>query len=313
MYRPNDRGRARLDALFGPPSPWELDLRDVLYVTSLSYSQCHNPVERSYATAMFKGFDWIFGSPTYEHIGRDLAGEVGESIPSPVTGRVVRIEGPGTLKSPRQGLVLEGTGEDSTLTYRLLGIESDLVAGAEVEAGDALGELQDAKDVAKGAKPFFHIELYEAGKQVDPWDRISRIWPGRSDAHAFRWAQGNRTLRKTLQKAFEAERDRDYEKAARLFRESLPEPWYESTNTEINHYLARSLANLGDFEGAAAVQREAVRWIEMELAYADGSLPDPELGCVGVAFSKRYLGVYLTHMKANLEAYERGQQTIYVY
>ncbi|MFO7767528.1 MAG: hypothetical protein R6W82_00995 [bacterium] len=313
IYEPDKKGRERLERLFGPPSPWETKLRDILYITGLSYEAADNPVERSYATTLLKGFQWLEGAPSTEHAGRDVLADMGEDVLSPIQGQVLSHVVPVHLDSEWTGIVVEGTGADSNRVVRLLGLMPTVPVGAKVGEGEILGQVRKVDRSLKGVDPYLHVELYVDGEREDP-DRFLRDrWPDSREAHPTYDASGNDRLRKTLQKAFKAERGRDYKKAAKLFREALPETWFEVTNTDILHYLARSVANLGDYDLAAEYQETMVGLLEKELEYAEGHLPDPELGSIA-RFMKAYpLRIYLTHMRANLEAYRRDQQTIYVY
>lgn len=188
--------------------------------------------------------------------------------------------------------------------------------GAEVGRGQEIGISQAPDRALKDVPPYLHVELYlhDTRTVLDEVEKfVTERWPQiRSTLPTIR-ARVNLDLRKILKKAFKKERERDYEEAIRYFREALPEPWFEVTNTDILHYLARSLVNAGRFEEAVEVQSEMVRLLELEKAYAEGGLPDPELGTIARHMRLESLDMFIMHMKANLEAYERDQQTVYVY
>ncbi len=313
LYRPDKKGRARLERLFGSPSPWETRLRDVLYATGLSYEAADNPVERSYATTLFKGFQWLDGAPSTEHAGRDVIAERGDDVRSLISGKVLSHVRPVHLDSEWTGIVIEGAGADSSFAVRLLGLIPTVDVGTELERGDVLGEVVAVDRSLRGVDPYLHIEVYRDGHREDPVKFLSERWPDSREAHPTYRASGNTDLRKTLEKAFKAEKERDYEEAVEFFEKALPEPWFEVTNTDILHYLARSLVNMAEFERAEECQQLMVALLEKELAYAEGSLPDQELGSIARYMEPAALRIYLTHMKANLEAYRRDQQTVYVY
>jgi len=314
----------RFDALFGPPSPWEISLRTPCYILSLTYATCSSQLERIYATWAFlnwagyrldpPGFEWF---TEVNHQGIDLRRAADETITSPLFARVERLIEDIAGGTSWQGLVLSGIGSDMSATVRILGIEPTVSPGQTVNIGDQIGRVQKAERIFKNIDPHLHVELYRHGTRENAdatlaflekrWDDRRPITHG-----LYLYFQSHRGL-KMLRKAFRHEADRKYDQAAALFERARTEPWWDISPVPIDHYLARAHAAAGDFQAAAAVQEEFIDELVLLLAYSRGSPPGTELGTIGTCAPEILLATRLNHQRENLEAYRRGEDTIWVY
>lgn len=319
LLYPDRKARARLDALFGPPSPWELGHRTPIYVLGLTFAECENQVERIYATYAFHrragiplpppGAEW-FARP--KHAGRDLSSTPGEGIASPIDGKVAGLVEPALPGEKGHGLILEGAGEDEGRTIRILNLSSSLTAGTEVRRGEEIGRAEDPGTYLKGIRPHIHVEVYEQGRRKEAVAFVADRFPDRRETgpvyEGYRF-EGS----KPLERGFSFEAKREYRNAIEQFEEAQRYPLWEASTSIIYHYIARSHAALGEYEAAAAVQRKLVQRLEMELAYSEGSLPAPQLGLIGTVRDKEALEIWLDHQRRNLNAYEMGLDTLFVY
>jgi len=310
----------RLDAFFGPPSPWEVGHRYTLFTIGLTYADCANQVERTWATYIFlrmggvplppPGREW-FSLP--DHMGKDFLYSPGESIESPIEGHVIAHLSDRCINSEWRGMVIEGTGPDEGKAIRILGVDPGIELNIEVQRGEVIGTAQNPRKSFRGVSPHTHIEVYEEGKRTNPWKFLDERWPDRRETYPTRDGNYRSKGSKWLKKGFRFEEDRSYAEAIDCFQEALKWPWWELASTPIYHYIARCHASLGDFEAAANTQRILVDLLEMELEYAKGGIPDVELGVIGACADPDALEIQLGHHRENLDAYERGQDTRFVY
>ena len=99
------------------------------------------------------------------HQGIDLAFRRGESVPSPIEGRVqhqIHDEG---LPDTWSGIVIEGTGDDAGRTVRIIGLSPVLPVDAPVAPGELLGTVVGIIDTP--AHPILQLES-EAGEVLFP-------------------------------------------------------------------------------------------------------------------------------------------------
>ena len=61
------------------------------------------------------------------------------------------------------------------------------------------------------------------------------------------------------------------------------------------------------------MQRILVELLEKELTYAEGGLPHSDLGTIGAVPSYEVVEIMLNHHRRNLNAYEQGLDTVFVY
>ena len=95
--------------------------------------------------------------------------------------------------------------------------------------------------------------------------------------------------------------------------EEPPGPEFEVnvkvSNTHLYRELAEVFAEAGKYRGALEIQRALVAFLELELEFAEGTLPSRMLGTIAAAASPQSLYVQIIHQLTNLQAYEDGQPT----
>jgi len=312
----------RLDELFDDPSPWEAILRYPLYIEGLNFAACHNQVERTYAMYALllldgrplapPGTEW--GSRPV-HQGIDLAFRRGESVPSPIEGRVqhqIHDEG---LPDTWSGIVIEGTGDDAGRTVRIIGLSPVLPVDAPVAPGELLGTVQDPREVWKGIKPHLHVEYYVNGMRQDPAWITNRRWTDRTFGHSLAadYFLKTQDFERRISEGSEAERARRYREAINHYQEARSLRIWDHSNLILLHYIARCRACLEEYEQAAETQRILVNRMEKELVYAEGGLPHPDLGTIGAVTPPEMLRIFLEQQRRNLNAYLQGMDTLFVH
>lgn len=312
----------RFDMLFGPPSPWEVGLRFPLYILGLSYEDCNNQLERTYSTYEFMqwagyhleppGFEWFRSK---NHVGLDVTANTGEEIESPIRGRIIHYLKAVQEYSEWQGIILEGIGEDAERIVRILGLEPDVEVGSVVNRGDPIGLVQNPDKTVKNIRPHLHLELYVRGVRVDAnwilderWQNKQSVLPATFDYYYLK--HKGKSL---LTRGFKYEEKRQYLKAIECFEEALKYGWWDISNTPIYHFIARCRAAMEDFGTAARVQQVLIEHLKMEFKYAEGGIPEPELGTIGACTIPQILRIRLEHQEKNLEAYKQFRDTVHVH
>ena len=252
----------RLDALFGPPSPWEVSHRYPIFAFGLTYAECTNQVERNWATYTYLRMAGLPlpepGSEMFylpEQRGKDLACTPGESIESPITGQAVLHLQDRYPNSEWKGIILQGTGEDEKITVHILGIDATADVNAEVQRGDIIGVSQNPRASFTGISPHIHVEVYEDKRRINPWNLINERWPEMHEAYPTSSGNYKSKGSRWLKKGFKFEEDRDYASAIECYEEALNWPWWEVASTPIYHYIARCHTNLGNYREAVIAQQ----------------------------------------------------------
>ena len=215
------------------------------------------------------------------HTGVDLKFAVGEVVHAPIAGRIAWIVSDLTMESDWQGVVLEGDEPQADLTLRLLGLKPTVAWGDEVVAGQVIGHTQDAAADFPGIRPYLHVEIYLSGQRVDPTEWTERFWPDHPVVNAgadVDWDANDWPQQRVLDKAYEARVAGDHAAAVALYRQAPSLSDWEVSNTHLYRELAEVFAEAGKYRGALEIQRALVAFLELELEFAEGTLPS---GCSG--------------------------------
>ena len=240
------------------------------------------------------------------HTGADLMSVPGKAVRSPIAGTVVRLETAET-RSGWRGLVLRGAAGPGEITLRLLGIEPALGAGAAVAVGDVIGIAQDPADDLPGITPYVHLEVYIDGRQTEPMPWLELHWPEHRINNSIQTPQDQRwPYQRFVAEANERLRAGNTDGALTAFHRALRLPDWEIGNSSLHSMIAHVHAVAGRFPEAVEAQLEYIRLMRLEYAFAEGSLPDPELGIIAAVNTTTSLGVLLGRAMVDLEGYRAG-------
>ena len=248
------------------------------------------------------------------HTGIDLGSDPGETLRSPIDGLVLRIVKESLVKMTWTGIVLKGKDEMGDVAIRILGVAPTVTIGMAIKAGDAIGLAQDPSRDLSGLKPYIHLEVYRNGLLINPTQWAARLWPERAvtnpgtdlDWDALSWRQ----IGLMAEAGRRHHENNDYSGAIAVYRQALRLPDWEASNTHIHRRIAQAYALLDDYRAAVAAQETYLRLLRLELDYAEGAVPDPELGTIAAVQTPQSLRIYIGHEKDNLESYRLNQPTI---
>ena len=236
----------------------------------------------------------------------DLASVSSEAIRAQIAGTVVRLETPQT-RSRWRGLVLRGTPGPGEVMLRRLGIEPRLAAGAAVAVGDVIGIAQDPAEDLPGITPYFHLEVYIDGRQTNPMPWQERHWLERRIADPGREPEDEHwPHRRFVAEANERLRAGDTNSALAAFKEALWYPDWGVGNSPLYSMIAHVHAVASRFPEAREAQREYIRLMRLEYAFAEWTLPDPELGVIAAVNSSSSLEILIGRAVDDLEGYGAG-------
>lgn len=111
------------------------------------------------------------GRGTRLHDGVDIVVIPGETITSPISGKVIKhpYVYPGDLKF--RGIDIE----NETYLVRMFYLSPSVAVGLSVNAGQPIGIAQDiSKKYTKPMTIHIHVEVYENGKLIDPTNLIKQ-------------------------------------------------------------------------------------------------------------------------------------------
>jgi hypothetical protein len=241
------------------------------------------------------------------HTGVDVMSKPGEKIFSMIVGKVIRLEG--AENANWHGIIIKGTDDDSIYTLRILGVRPSIEAEAKTDAQTIIGVAEDPGIDFPGIKAYLHIELYQNGKRIDPTKFIASRLKDRPMVHPATAVDVDSRIDQLVYKAKNLEKESKYFEAIDVYTEALRCPSWESTNTNILHYIADNYARLGKFTEAVKVQKDMLMKLTSELNYSAGALPDKSLGVIAAVNTEESLRVLIANHSANLKAYEENKQT----
>lgn len=210
--------------------------------------------------------------------GVDIATVAGESFASPIDGVIRRLEY--DINSIWEGVVIEGEGRFAGVTLRLLGIKPALQVGEKVQVGDDLGVTLDPGKDFEGVRPYVQIEYYLNGKRADAKIFVGQYMP-EATVFEHHYEHMQLSIHAVLYKdARRLERNRHPEMAVLKYKESMNYPVWKRPNTYVYRNIALAYAHQGEYQQAIEYQELYLAFLQLELAYTRGQLPDADLGVI---------------------------------
>lgn len=103
------------------------------------------------------------------HRGHDFVVTPGESVRSPIQGRISRHARPYSNDTRYSGVEIIGSGPHQGLRIKMFYLAPGLQVGTTVKPGQAIGVAQNiATKHGQAMKPHIHLELYYNDQAVDP-------------------------------------------------------------------------------------------------------------------------------------------------
>ncbi|MBM3507439.1 MAG: hypothetical protein FJX64_06910 [Alphaproteobacteria bacterium] len=239
------------------------------------------------------------------HTGVDVRFAVGEQVTRNYPAEVIALVRDPLTGDHWGGAVFRLAPPSESFVFRFVGIAVPHAVGTKLEAGAAVGIVQDPKALWPRVLPHVHVEVYLAGVLANPEPYAETLWPGRSiedpGIEYFRAEDSPAQVAEARAwAAFDAGR---FAEAIPLFETARVLIGWETGWQDIIPAHAHSYARTGDFARAVALQERYVAVMELLRDYASHRLPDPELGVIAAVSNVQSVTIRLARGRDNLQAY----------